>query len=171
MSAAAELDRALLVEVATKADLVWVEVPDKPAVGMWHVWSEGAICLVTGGREQHDPGLVDGQQVTLILRSKDKATRVLTTKALVHLIAPGSDVWAATAKALHPKRLNPVDGEAQPERWRTESSIWRLVPSDEPVEAPGRMSDESLRAEPVTTDATTSMRRPFHAGKATKRRR
>jgi len=165
------VDGALLAEVANKADLVWVEIPGQPARAMWHVWHDGAITLVTGGLEQPDPGFAEGEAVLLILRSKDKATRVLTVRAAASKVLPTSPEWAEAAQALHPQRLNQSDGEAQPERWRTESTLWTLRALGEVVEGPGRMSDESHRAEPIPSDATTSMRHPFHAGKATKRRR
>lgn len=166
-----DVDGALLAEVANKADLVWVEIPGQPARAMWHVWHDSAVTLVTDGLEQPDPGFVDGGTVLLIMRSKDKLTRVLTTRALVSQLLPTSPEWEEAAKALHPKRLNQGDGEEQPQRWRTESTLWELRAFDDVVEGPGRMSDESHRAEPIPSDATTSMRHPFHAGKATKRRR
>ena len=171
MTSTPDVERALLAEVANKADLVWVQLPGKPSRGMWHVWHNDAVLLVTGGLEQPDPGLVDGGTVLVILRSKDKATRVLTVSAVARELNTTSDDWSEAAKALHPKRLNPVDGEAQPDRWRSESVLWELRPSWSTEEGPGRMSADSHRAEPVPTPATTSMRRPFHVGKATKRRK
>jgi hypothetical protein len=165
------LDQALLAEVATKADLVWVAVPPQPAKALWHVWHDGAVAVVTGGREQPDPGLVDQGTVELILRSKDKITRVLTVPAIVHWLDPANEQWLAVAKALHPKRLNATHGEAQPTRWRTESSLWLLRPTGPSTEGPGRLSDESHRAVPLPTDATTDQQQPFHIGKATRKRR
>jgi len=165
------LDQALLAEVATKADLVWVAVPPQPAKALWHVWHDGAVAVVTGGREQPDPGLVDQATVELILRSKDKITRVLTVPATVHRLDPADEQWLSVAKALHPKRLNATDGEAQPKRWRTESSLWLLRPIGPSMEGPGHLSDESHRAAPLPTDATTDRQRPFHLGKATRKRR
>ncbi len=165
------LDQALLAEVASKADLVWVAVPTKPARALWHVWHDGAVAVVTGGREQSDPGLVDQQTVEVVLRSKDKFTRVLTVPATVQRLDPADEEWLAVAKALHPKRLNATDGEAQPERWRSESSLWLLRPIGTSTEGPGHLSDESHRAAPVPTDATTDRQRPFHLGNATRKRR
>jgi hypothetical protein len=171
MCAERALDQALLAEVAAKADLIWVQVESQPPRGMWHVWHDGAVTVVTDGLEQPDPGFVDGGTATLILRSKDKQTRVLTIRATVRKLVPSSAEWDEAAKALHPKRLNPVDGEAQPERWRGSSTLWELRADGDADEGPGRMSDAPHRAEPVPTEGTTSMRRPFHAGKATKRRK
>ena len=171
--AALDLDlvQALIAELASKSDLVWVQVDDAPARPVWSVWHEGAVTIVTGGLEQPNPGLTDGGKATVILRSKENRARQVVTNSTVMQLAPGSDAWVAAAKALHPKRLNAPDGELQPERWARESTVWLLRPTGEPLESPGRQSDASHRAEPMVTEATTLARRPFHAGRATKRRR
>ncbi len=143
----------------------------RPSQALWNIWHDDAIAVVTGGIEQRDPGLVDGATVEVILRSKENRARQVAVVATVECLAPGSDAWESAATALHPKRLNPPDGEAQPQRWATESSLWLLRPTADVTEQPGTMSDSAHRAEPVTTDATTSVRKPFHAGKATKKRR
>ena len=160
-----------IAELAGKSDLVWVQVGDEQARPVWSVWHDEAVAIVTGGLEQPDPGLTDGGTATLILRSKENRARQLATTSNVLQLTPGSDEWVAAAKALHPKRLNAPDGEEQPERWARESVIWLLRPNGEPAEGPGRQSDASHRAEPMATDATTLTRRPFHAGRATKKRR
>jgi hypothetical protein len=161
---------ALLAETAKKADLVWVEVAGQPARPMWHVWHDDAVAVVTDGQEQPDPGLVDGERVQLILRSKDKATRVLRMPARVQQLKPDTAEWDDAVHALHPKRLNAMDGEAQPTRWTRECRVWLLRADGEPAETPGEMSSDALRAVPVATEATTTGRQPFHAGRATKRR-
>ena len=166
-----EVLQAFIAELAGKSDLVWVEVGDLPARPVWSVWHDGAVTIVTGGLEQPDPGLTDGGTATLILRSKENRARQVATRSNVQHLTPGSDEWVAAAKALHPKRLNAPDGEKQPERWARESAIWLLRPTGEPTESPGQQSDASHRAEPMATDATTLTRRPFHAGRATKKRR
>lgn len=162
---------ALIADLAGKSDLVWVGVSGRAPQALWNVWHDEAVAIVTGGIEQHDPGLVDGASVEVILRSKENRARQASVTAIVEGLEPGSLAWESAASALHPKRLNPPDGEAQPARWAKESSLWLLRPTAEVPEQPGAMSDGSHRAEPVTTDATTSTRKPFHAGKATKKRR
>jgi len=179
MGSADEVDRtldaahlpALIAELAAKSDLMWVTVPGQPPQPLWNVWHDDAIAVVTGGIEQHDPGLAHGGSVEVILRSRDNWARQVTVTAVVERLEPGTDAWAGAASALHPKRLNPPDGEAQPERWALESTLWLLRPTAEVAEQPGAMSDDSHRAEPVATEATTLTRMPFHAGRATKKRR
>lgn len=165
------LQGALLAEVAAKADLVWVSCRGQPARALWHVWHDNAVVVVTRGREQPDPGLADGQRVELILRSKDKLHRVLTVRATAHLVPADSPAWHAAVKVLHPKRLNASDGEAQPARWLAESAIWQLRADLPAIEGPGYMSADAHLAEPVTTQATTVGRLPFHVGSAKKRKR
>jgi len=162
---------ALIAELANKSDVVWVTVPGQPAQALWNIWHDDAVTVVTGGLEQNDPGLRDGGTVEVTLRSKENRARGLVVTATIEQLVPKSEAWVAAASALHPKRLNPPDGEAQPDRWASESTIWLLRPTADVVEQPGAMSAVSHRAEVIETEATTLSRRPFHAGRATKRRR
>ena len=43
------LDRALIEEASKKSGLIWVEAPGVPARPLWHVWHEGAACVVGDG--------------------------------------------------------------------------------------------------------------------------
>lgn len=162
---------ALIAELAAKSDLVWVTVSGRPPQALWSLWHDGALAVVTGGIEQNDPGLVDGATVEVIMRSKENRARQIAVTATVERLEPASDAWTSTVAALHPKRLNPPDGDAQPKRWARESAVWLLHPTTMVTEQPGSMSDASHRAEPVDTAATTMTRKPFHAGRATKKRR
>lgn len=162
---------ALTAELAGKSDLVWVVVGERPARALWHVWHDDAFAVVTGGIEQTDPGFSDGTEVEVILRSKENSARQLRVTASVALLEPGTEPWDTTVAALHPERLNAPDGEAQPERWRRESTVWLLRPTGRAAETPDALSNASHRAEPLPTDATTLDRTPFHAGRATRRRR
>jgi hypothetical protein len=166
-----ELVSALTAEAAKKSDLLWVETDDTAARPLWHIWREDAALVVTGGLEQPDPGLVDGAPVVLVLRSKDKGSRLLRLRAVAHLVPASSPDWDELAEALHAKRLNSPDGDAAIDRWRRESAVWRLVPEGDPLEQPGAMSDSDHRAEVPDTPATTSTWQPYHLGGATHARR
>ena len=161
----------LVEELASKSDLVWVQTSSHPARGLWHVWTGNSFVVVTDGIEQPNPGLVDGEAATVVLRSRENRARQVSIRASISILEPGSDGWQAAAKALHPKRLNAPDGEQQPERWKHESSIWALTPTGELIEGPGDFADTDHRAEPAASAATTLTRTPFHAGRATKKRR
>jgi hypothetical protein len=129
------------------------------------------VWVVTGGLEQPDPGLVDGGVARVIWRSKDKGARLLSLDAAVTRVDPDSEGYAEAASALHAKRLNSPDGDAALERWRTDSTIWRLTPGDEVAEGPGSMSDAAHRAEVPDSPAVSSTWQPFHFGRATRIRR
>src|SRR3954466_6061607 len=85
---------ALVEEAAKKSGLLWVRAagPRHRAQPMWQVWHDGAIYVLTGGIEQPAPeGLTD--RAFVILRSKDKGSRLLTIEATVDVVAPDTDEW------------------------------------------------------------------------------
>ncbi|MFI2201501.1 hypothetical protein ACH47Z_12160 [Streptomyces sp. NPDC020192] len=154
------LDQALIEEAAKKSGLIWVRGTGAPAArALWHVWHEGAVCLVGDGPgEQPLPALVDGGSAEVTVRSKDKGGRLVTFPATVTELAPGSEEWEAAVAELKGKRLNAPDGEEMPGRWARECRVVRLVPAGavEPLPA-GRLAER-----PVPTPATT--RGPIPAG-------
>ncbi|MGY0058688.1 hypothetical protein ACWY4P_19420 [Streptomyces sp. LZ34] len=159
------MDRALIEEAAKKSALVWVRGADGARAAdraLWHVWHEGAVCLVGDGPgEQPLSGLdlVDGGAATVTVRSKDKGGRLVTWPARVAELAPGSEAWTAAVDELKGKRLNAPDAERIAERWARECRVLRLEP------APGRLVElpsGSLAAPPPPSPATT--RHPMPAG-------
>ena len=140
-------------------------------VAAWHVWHDGAVLLVSGGLEQQLPELVDGAEVEVTVRSKDKGSRLVTFIAAAQRVGPEDDAWQAAVAELHAKRLNPPDGEEQPARWARESTVTRLTPTGLVTEAPGRMPRGSGRAEPPSSPATTRGPLPFVVGRRAGRRR
>jgi hypothetical protein len=163
------LEQALVEEATKKSGLIWVRGSGVPAPhaeergvptrALWHVWHDGAVCLVGDGPgEQPLPGLVDGGDAVVTVRSKDKGGRLVSWSAKVMELAPGSPEWDATVAELKGKRLNAPDGEAMPERWARECRVLRLEPTGDRAELP----DGSLAAPPLPTPATT--RHPIPAG-------
>ncbi|MFD8929276.1 hypothetical protein [Streptomyces mirabilis] len=162
------LDRALVEEATKKSGLIWVRsggVPapktpgaEAPTRALWHVWHDGAACLVGDGPgEQPLPGLVDGGDAVVVVRSKDKGGRLVAWTAKVVELAPGSPAWEATVAELKGKRLNAPDGEEMPARWARECRVLRLEPRAGTLPLP----DGSLAAAPVPSPATT--RQPIPA--------
>ncbi|MEV2231379.1 hypothetical protein AB0H69_22745 [Streptomyces phaeochromogenes] len=158
------LDQALVEEATKKSGLVWVR--GVPAQGdgvsvqedsassqaLWHVWHDGAVCLVGDGPgEQPLPGLVDGGEAVVTVRSKDKGGRLVSWSAKVAELAPGSEAWDAAVGELKGKRLNAPDGEAMTGRWAQECRVVRLAPTGSTASLP----DGSLAAPPLPTSATT----------------
>ncbi|MCX4456624.1 hypothetical protein OG585_29015 [Streptomyces sp. NBC_01340] len=162
------LDRALVEEATKKSGLIWVRgsgasthgAPgaEAPTRALWHVWHDGAACLVGDGPgEQPLPGLVDGGDAVVTVRSKDKGGRLVTWTAKAVELAPGSPAWEATVAELKGKRLNAPDGEEMPARWARECRVLRL----EPRAGIHPLPDGSLAAAPLPTPATT--RQPIPA--------
>ncbi|MET9729884.1 hypothetical protein ABZZ79_04190 [Streptomyces sp. NPDC006458] len=154
------LDRALVEEATKKSGLIWVRGADAPAArALWHVWHEGAACLVGDGPgEQPLPGLTDGGAAEVTVRSKDKGGRLIAWSARTVELAPGSEAWEAVVAELKGKRLNAPDGEAMTERWARECRVLRLEPTGATTPPP----DGSLAEVPLPTPATT--RQPIPAG-------
>ncbi|MFG2479099.1 hypothetical protein [Streptomyces fagopyri] len=156
------LDQALIEEATKKSGLIWARGdgmppagapgPEEPARALWHVWHDGAVCLVGDGPgEQPLPGLTDGGEAVVTVRSKDKGGRVVVWTARVVELAPGSDAWQETVAELKGKRLNAPDGEEMPARWARECRVLRLEPRAGTLPLP----DGSLAAVPLPTPATT----------------
>lgn len=101
------LDQALVEEATKKSGLIWVKGPGVPARTLWHVWHEGAACVVGDGPgEQPLPGLADGAVAEVTVRSKDKGGRLVSWAAKVVELTPGTEQWEATVAELKGKRLN-----------------------------------------------------------------
>ncbi|WP_405588615.1 hypothetical protein [Streptomyces sp. NBC_01092] len=153
------LDQALVEEATKKSGLIWVGGPGVPARALWHVWHEGAACVVGDGPgEQPLPGLADGGEAEVTVRSKDKGGRLVSWAAKVVELGPDSEEWEATVAELKGKRLNAPDGEAMPARWARECRVLRL----EPTGATAPLPDGSLAEAPLPSPATT--RQPIPAG-------
>ena len=123
------LGRALVEEATKKSGLIWVRGPGA-ARALWHVWHEGAVCLIGDGPgEQPLPGLTDGGPAEVTVRSKDKGGRLVSWTAKVVELAPDSEAWTAAVAELKGKRLNAPDGEAMTARWARECRVLRLEPT------------------------------------------
>lgn len=153
------LDRALVEEATKKSGLVWVRTSGGRARALWHVWHEGAACVVGDGPgEQPLTGLTDGGTAEVTVRSKDKGGRLVSWTAEITEPAAGSAEWEAAVAELKGKRLNAPDGEAMTQRWARECRVLRLVPTGATTALP----DGSLAAAPAPSPVTT--RRPLPAG-------
>lgn len=133
----AEASKRLVEEATSKAGLIWVAPAgaDRPRAA-WHVWHGGAAYLVTGGLEQALPGLDGADHAMVTVASKDSGARLITWRAEVSRVEPGSRDWEEVGPVLQAKRLNARDGQQQSARWARESSVFRLRPSGSIIEAP-----------------------------------
>ncbi|MGC4995400.1 MULTISPECIES: hypothetical protein [unclassified Streptomyces] len=151
--AQALFDQALIEEATKKSGLIWVRGAEAPAARpLWHVWHDGAACLVGDGPgEQPLPALTDGGTAEVAVRSKDKGGRLVTWPATAHRLAPGSAEWEAAVAELKGKRLNAPGGEEIAARWARECTVLRLVPTGAVAPPP----TGSLAEPPLPTPATT----------------
>ncbi|ARP72180.1 hypothetical protein LK07_23155 [Streptomyces pluripotens] len=154
------LDRSLIEEASKKSGLLWVRGAGAPAArALWHVWHEGAVCLVGDGPgEQPLPALMDGGVAEVTVRSKDKGGRLVSFPVAVSELVSGSPEWEAVVAELKGKRLNAPDGEGMLGRWSRECRVLRLVPDGDVAPMPSG----SLTEPPLPSPATT--RRPVPAG-------
>ncbi len=167
----AAFETALIAAAGTKAGLLWLSADASPRPRpAWYAWRDGAAYVVHEGIEQALPWLDESVAVQVVVPSKDKGGRVVTWVARPVPVAAGSPEWDAVVGDLHAARLNPPDGEAQPQRWARESRITRLEPTGEVLEAPGSMTAGSHSAEPPDTPATTRPPLPYVWGRRARRR-
>jgi hypothetical protein len=128
---AAALAAALVAELAQRSGVCWVR-HGEGTHPVWHVWCDGALCLVTGGDEQPLPDLADGDRVEVVMRSKDTGGRLLTWVGEVSVVRSGDEEWAATTAALVAGRLNLRDPATAAEDWARRSVVLRVVPRFDP---------------------------------------
>jgi hypothetical protein len=167
--------RALVEEACRKSAMLWLRAaPTSRAMAVWHVWTDGAVHIVSGGLEQDAPVLADlgpDGRVIVTMRSKDNGSRLVSWIGRATQVLPTDEAWAAAVGELHAKRLNSPDGEAAPARWARESVVTRIEPTGELLESPGHMPSGSQSAEPPGSVATTRGRLPFTVGRPARRRR
>jgi hypothetical protein len=136
-------DLDLVTDLAKKSGLVWIEHAGD-VFPVWHelVPSAGgasdavAVCVVGGGAEQPIPDVREGDEVTLLLRSKTNRQLVASVGATVHVVTPDQPEWGEVTAALKGGRLNLPDMDTAIERWERESRVLRIVPH-EPVTLAG----------------------------------
>lgn len=155
---------ALVAELAKKTSTSWLRYDpgsgEPTTHAVWHVWLDGALCLVSGGREQPLPGIDEADRVEVTMRSKESGGRLLTWVAEPHVVRPGDELWEPVTTALVAGRLNLEDLGTAADDWAEHSLVTRLVPTGELVEQPGSLSSDAHRAEPRPTPATTRGRLP-----------
>jgi hypothetical protein len=123
----AALTAALVAELARRTGVCWLRADGK-IQPVWHVWSDGALCLVTGGDEQPLPRVEDGDRVEVVMRSKDTGGRLLTWVGRVSVVQPGDEAWDATTAALVTGRQNVRDPATAAEEWARHSVVLRILP-------------------------------------------
>lgn len=84
-----------------KAAAVWVAGPRRRGRLVWSLWRDDSLWVAVGG-DQEVPGLVDGLDVTITLRSPTTHSFLLEAPAVARLVEPDEE----TVAALRAARLN-----------------------------------------------------------------
>jgi hypothetical protein len=132
-------DTGVLDEALKKSTVVWIEVPGEGGTGdravpAWYGTLDGRVYVLTGGSEQHIPGLAGADRVLLIARSKELQSLVAEVEASARVVPASDPLFARLTAILLPRRLNLRDGEQAAERWRKECTLVELTPSAIPAE-------------------------------------
>ncbi len=151
----------LVEEAMKKAAIVWLTVADARPYGVWCLWLDGALYVVSGPGEQPAPGLAEATGALVTARG-DHGGRIVSWPAAVTRLAPGTPGWDAAVPQLAGKRLN-ASGTAEETaaRWAAGCVVSRLEPAGEPTEAGPTLPDDSGAAPPPPTPATRRPRNPF----------
>nr|MDT0658261.1 hypothetical protein [Micromonospora sp. DSM 115978] len=159
----------LVAEAMKKAAIAWVAAGDGPATGLWCVPLDGALYLVSGPGEQAAPGLTDVTTATVTLRG-DHGGRIVTWRAAVSRVSPGTELWTEAAPLVAAKRLNARGATAElVERWAAECVLHRLAPVGEPLAAGATLPTDSLAEPPRETGAARRTRNPFRLHRVRRR--
>ncbi|MFJ6747119.1 hypothetical protein ACIQNI_02815 [Streptomyces sp. NPDC091266] len=172
-------DRALIEEATKKSGLIWVRGTAGPSRALWHLWIDGAACLIGDGDGEQplaDLGLSDGGPATVTVRSKDKGGRLVAWEARVSELAPEGEAWRAAVDELKGKRLNAPDAETITQRWARECRVLRLEPAGADGAPSGgtartAFGDGSQAAPPLPTSAITRRAAPAALPKLLRRGR
>lgn len=129
--------------------ILWIDTGDR-TYAAWHAWDDGrgdgsrgpTAYVVNGPGEQHLPWLP--QEVVLVLRSRDTGGRVLRLRARRDVLDPADPEWEHAAAALAATRVGASDDVVR--AWREECTVSALRPFGEPLEVPGRHTDERVTA-------------------------
>ena len=156
----------LVAEAAKKSGLLWVAVGDARPVAAWHLWKDDRAYVVVGPGEQDVPGLADSRSATVTVRSSDKGGRIVTWRATVARVAPGSPEWDEVLPQLLAGRLNLPDAATARERWAATATVLRLEPTGELEPMP----DTSGAAVPPPSPARTRTTVPRTVGRKPRRR-
>jgi hypothetical protein len=132
-------EAAVLDEALKKSTVVWIQVPGEGGTGgravpVWYGVLDGRVYVLTGGSEQHVPGLAESDRAVLVARSKELQSLVAEVEASVRVVEPNDPLYARVVPVLLPRRLNLRDGEQAPDRWRKECTLVELTPSAIPAE-------------------------------------
>ena len=100
----------LIEEAMKKAAIVWLTVADARPYGVWCLWTDGALYLVSGPGEQPAPGLAEATEALVTARG-DHGGRIVYSDSP----SPGSSP-EATSHTPNPSADEPLAGSSRTPR-------------------------------------------------------
>lgn len=122
------LHAALVAELAKRTGVCWLTYRGATHP-VWHLWLDGALCLVSGGDEQQLPGIESVDRVEVSMRSKHTGGRLVTWEGAVAVVRPGDELWDRVTSALVQARLNLRDPSTAAAQWARTSVVTRITPT------------------------------------------
>jgi hypothetical protein len=159
----------LVSEAMKKAAIAWLTVGDSRPYGVWCLWQDDALYVVSGPGEQPAPGLDTATRAIVTARG-DSGGQIVSWPARVSRLTPEDELWEQVVPTLASKRLNLPADEDTPARWAAECLVSRLVPDGDPVSGEA-LPDSSLAAPPLPTPAARRTANPFRLHKVRGARR
>lgn len=146
--------RGLVAELGKKTKVSWLRYAGGTHA-VWHLWYDDALYVVSGGDEQPLPGIEQVSSVEVVMRSKDNGGRLVTWVGEASVVPPEDPTWEPVTAALVADRLNLDDLGTAAGVWARSSTVTRIAPTGEVVEAPGDLDDAAHLHAPKPTAATT----------------
>jgi len=116
----------LIAEATRRSGVVWLGRAGEPPALVWHLWHDGSAYVLGGGEEQALP-VAAGDDAVVVVRSKASQSGVVVTwRAAVTAVDPGTEAWDEVVPLLAAERLNaPAGADA---RWAEQCTVLRLTP-------------------------------------------
>lgn len=170
MATQAMVDEAIRDEAIKKAAVAWIRVADGPALALWCLPLDGALCVISGPGEQAAPGLAAAAEVEVTLRG-DHGGRVVAFVGAVERILPETEQWATVAPQLATKRLNaPGSADALVQRWiANDCAVVRITAAQAPALTGAALPDTAQAEPPRETPARVPVRRPLRLHRVRRR--
>jgi hypothetical protein len=124
--------QALIGEAMKKATIAWLTVASHHQYAVWCAWSKGGLQVVSGPGEQPAPGLATAAEAIVTARG-DHGGKIVSWRAVVTRLVPGTAEWEEFVPALAARRLNSAPAPELVHRWAKSCLVSRLTPVDDAV--------------------------------------
>jgi hypothetical protein len=116
-----------VAEAMKKAAVAWLHVDGHAEYAVWCAWAEDGLQVVSGPGEQPAPGLATAEAAVVSARG-DHGGLIVSWRAAVAQLQPGTDEWTELVPPLAAKRLNSSPAAELLEHWGQSCVVSRLTP-------------------------------------------